>query len=61
MRLGLFPESEELSHQLSGAGAAPWPAYKMDQRATMMFDGPKSEAVNDPDKEERLMLRAIGS
>jgi para-nitrobenzyl esterase len=34
-----------------------WPAYTLDQRATMVFDGPKSEVVHDPDREERIMLR----
>ena len=69
MRLVLFPESEQLSRQLSGAWAAfartgnpsqkglTWPAYNLAQRATMIFDGPKSEVVNDPDKQERAMLR----
>jgi para-nitrobenzyl esterase len=69
MRLIRFPESEQLSRQLSGAWAAfartgnpsqkglAWPAYTLAQRATMVFDVTKSEVVNDPDKEERLMLR----
>ena len=69
LRLVEFPESEHLSRQLSGAWAAfartgdpsqkglAWPAYTLAQRATMVFDGPKSEVVNDPDKDERLMMR----
>jgi len=69
MRLVEFPESVQLSRQLSGAWAAfartgnpsqkgpAWPAYTLAQRATMVFDGPKSEVVNDPDKDERLMMR----
>lgn len=69
MRLVRFPESEQLSKQLSAAWAAfartgnpgtkalPWPAYTLSERATMIFDGAKSEAVNDPDKEERVFLR----
>jgi para-nitrobenzyl esterase len=69
MRLVKFPESEQLSRQLSGAWAAfartgnpgrkglAWPAYTLAQRATMIFDGPKSEVANDPDKDERLMVR----
>jgi para-nitrobenzyl esterase len=69
MRLVLFPESEQLSRQLSAAWAAfartgdpsqkglAWPAYSLARRATMVFDAPKSEVVNDPDKDERLMLR----
>jgi para-nitrobenzyl esterase len=70
LRLVLYPESEELSKQISGAWAAfarqgnpngrglpEWPAYTTTQRATMVFDVGKSEAVNDPDREERLLLR----
>ena len=68
MRLTLFPESELLSRQLSAAWAAfartdnpgtkslPWPAYTFENRATMIFDVDKSEAVNDPNKDERIML-----
>jgi para-nitrobenzyl esterase len=70
MRLVRFPESEQLSHQLSSAWAAfartgnpsqkglVWPAYTADQRATMVFDAVGSKAVNDPDKDERLFLRS---
>ncbi|MFN7923232.1 MAG: carboxylesterase family protein [Bryobacteraceae bacterium] len=69
MRLVRFPEAEQLSRQLSAAWAAfartgnpgtkalPWPAYTMDRRSTMIFDGDKSGAVDDPDKEERVLLR----
>jgi hypothetical protein len=69
MRLVLFPESEQLSRQLSGAWAAfartgspsqkglEWPAYTLAERATMIFDGPKSGVVNDPDRDERLLVR----
>jgi para-nitrobenzyl esterase len=69
MRLVLFPESEQLSRQLSGAWAAfartgnpsqkglTWPAYTLRERATMIFDGARSEVINDPDREERVMLR----
>jgi len=69
MRAVRFPESEKLSRQLSAAWAAfartgnpsqkglPWPAYTLSTRTTMVFDGPRSEAVNDPDKDERLMLQ----
>jgi para-nitrobenzyl esterase len=68
MRLVRFPESEQLSRQLSGAWAAfarsgnpsqgglAWPAYTLASRATMVFDGDKSEAIRDPDRDERLML-----
>jgi len=73
MRLTLYPESEQLSKQLSGAWAAfartgspaqkglPWPAYTPEQRATMMFDVNESKIVNDPDKDERVMLRDLPS
>ena len=69
MRLVLFPEAEQLSRQLSGAWAAfartgnpgqkalSWPAYTATERTTMIFDVPKSGAVNDPDRDERLALR----
>lgn len=69
MRLVRFPESEQLSRQLSGAWAAfartgspsqkglPWPAYNLAERATMIFDGPKSDVVKDPDRDERLLVR----
>jgi para-nitrobenzyl esterase len=73
MRLTLFPESENLSRQLSGAWAAfarnsdpgqkdlSWPAYTSETRATMVFDGAKSEAINDPDRDERIMIRDMPS
>ena len=69
MRLVKFAESERLSRQLSGAWAAfartgnpsqkglDWKAYTLERRETMIFDASKSEVVNDPDKDERLMLR----
>jgi para-nitrobenzyl esterase len=72
-RLVLYPESEQLSRQLSGAWAAfarsgdpsqkglAWPAYTAAKRATMVFDADKSVAVNDPDGEERVFLRDIPS
>jgi para-nitrobenzyl esterase len=69
LRLVLCPESEQLSKQISGAWAAfarhgnpnrhglpDSPAYSTTERATMIFDAGKSEAVNDPDHDERLML-----
>lgn len=71
MRLVRYPESEQLSKQLSGAWAAfartgspsqkdlPWPAYTLEQRATMMFDASESRAVNDPDHDERLLIREL--
>jgi para-nitrobenzyl esterase len=68
MRLALFPESEQLSKQLSSAWAAfartgnpstktlQWPAYTLSRRATMIFDVPTSGVVNDPDREERILV-----
>ena len=73
MRLVRYPESEQLSRKLSGAWAAfarhgnpsqnglEWPAYTTSQRATMIFDASGSEAVNDPDREERTMLKDLPS
>jgi len=73
MRLTLFPETEQLSRQLSAAWAAfarngnpgtnnlPWPSYSVEDRATMIFDVDKSEAVNDPDKDIRKMLLEMPS
>ncbi|HYW43781.1 MAG TPA: carboxylesterase family protein [Bryobacteraceae bacterium] len=73
MRLTLYPESEHLSRQLSGAWAAfartgnpsqkglPWPKYTLDQRATMMCDVTECKAVNYPDQDEREMLREFPS
>jgi para-nitrobenzyl esterase len=70
LRLVRYPESEPLSKQISGAwvafarhgtpnrkGLPDWPAYSSTQRATLIFDLPESRAVNDPDREERLMLQ----
>ena len=70
MRLVCYPESEQLSRQVSGAWAAfarsgdpnhsglpKWPAYTIPQRATMVFDARQSQVVNDPDGEERVFLR----
>ena len=69
MRLVRFPESEQLSRQLSRAWAAfartgspthkelSWVPFTLARRSTMIFDGPRSEVVNDPDKDERVMLR----
>jgi para-nitrobenzyl esterase len=69
MRLVAHPEAEPLSRQIGAAWAAfartgnpgrpglPWPAYTLEQRATMIFDAPGSVVVNDPDGEQRRMLR----
>ncbi len=69
MRIVRFPESDELSKQISGAwvafarhgnpnrqGLPEWPAYSTTERSTMIFDVPKSAAVKDPNREERQML-----
>jgi para-nitrobenzyl esterase len=70
MRLVEFPESENLSRQIAGAwasfardgdphhgGLPKWPAYSITQRTTMIFNARMSEAVNDPDRDERLALQ----
>jgi para-nitrobenzyl esterase len=70
MRLVRYPEAEQLSKQISGAWAAfarygiprhsglpAWPRYTMGERATIIFDAPRSEVVNDPDRDERHLLR----
>ena len=69
MRLVEFPESEKLSRQIAGAWAAfarngnpqhsglpKWPAFSVTERATTLFNAPVSEAVNDPDRDERMAL-----
>jgi hypothetical protein len=68
MRLTMYPESEQLSKQLSGAWAAfartgnpsqnglAWPAYTDSTRTTMIFDASRSEARKDPDRGERIMV-----
>ncbi len=69
MRLVRYPQSEQLSRQISGAWAAfarggdpnhaqlpAWPAYTLSQRATMFFDAARSQVVDDPDSEERRFL-----
>jgi para-nitrobenzyl esterase len=74
MRLVEFPESEELSKQIAGAwasfarngnpnhsGLSNWPAYSIKERSTMLFNVGKSEAVNDPDRDERIALQMYPS
>jgi len=69
MRLVRYPESEELSRQISGAWAAfarggnpsheglpHWPAYDTSRRATMILDAPQCQVVDDPDGEERVVV-----
>jgi para-nitrobenzyl esterase len=36
-----------------------WAPFNADQRATMIFNTPESKMVNDPNREERLALKAI--
>jgi para-nitrobenzyl esterase len=70
LRLVRYPQSEALSKQVSGAWAAfarngnpshpglpAWAPYTLDTRQTMIFNAPESQAVNDPDREARLLLR----
>jgi len=68
---GLGPDRYPLQEKMSGAWAAfartgnpnhrglpKWPAFKTDQRATMIFDN-QCEVLNDPHGEERLALAAL--
>ena len=70
MRLVKYPESEPLSKQIAGAWAAfaktgnpnhkglpAWPAFDAQKRATMLFNTP-SRVVNDPNREQRALLKA---
>jgi para-nitrobenzyl esterase len=70
MRLVKYPESEPVSKQIAGAWAAfaksgnpnhsglpNWPTFDIQKRATMVFDIP-SRVVNDPNREERALLKA---
>lgn len=70
LRLVRYPQAEQLSKQISGAWAAfarsgnpkhsglpEWPRYSTEKRATMIFDVPRSEVTNDPDRDERLLLQ----
>jgi para-nitrobenzyl esterase len=71
MRLVQYPEAEQLSRKLSGAWTAfarngnpshkelAWPAYTASERATLVFDAVGSKAVNDPDRDERIMLHDL--
>lgn len=73
MRLSLYPDSENLSKQLSAAWASfarnsnpgtkelPWPSYTLDKRTTMIFDSNKSGAVSDPDRDERILMKDMPS
>lgn len=73
MRLVAYPESEQLSRQLSGAWAAfarnsdpsqeglKWPAYTLKKRYTMVFDANESRAIKDPHREERILIKDIPS
>jgi para-nitrobenzyl esterase len=71
LRLVYYPESDGLSRQIAGARAAfartgnpsfpgvAWPAYTLDQRATMVFDAPISQVTDDPDCMVRVRLQAL--
>ena len=71
MRLVLNPEAEPLSMQLAGAWAAfartgspngqnlpQWPAYTLEDRATMVYDLPGGQAVDHPEQKELDLLAA---
>ena len=72
LRLVKYPNSEQLSKQLSGAWAAfarhgnpnhsgipSWSPYTLDKRATMMFGESSSKVENDPRREERLAWQGM--
>jgi para-nitrobenzyl esterase len=72
LRLVRYPNSDQVSKQLAGAWAAfarhgkpdhagmpPWPAYAMDQRATMVFTAEDTHAENDPLREARLKYLSL--
>jgi len=74
MRLVAYPESEQLSRQISGAWAAfgrtgnpnhpglpEWRAYTLEEQAMMIFDAKGSATVNNPDGEELCILRKYPS
>ena len=72
LRLVRYPNSDKLSKQLAGAWAAfarhgkpdhdgmpPWPAYTLEQRATMIFTADNSHVENDPLREARLKYLSL--
>ena len=71
MRLVLNPEAQPLSMQLAGAWAAfartgspngtnlpQWPAYTLENRATMVYDLPGGQAAHHPEQRELDLLAA---
>ena len=69
-RIVRYPESDELSRQISSAYAAfartgnpshrgipEWPAYNTTKRAAMFWDVPQCSVLSDPDPEERAFLK----
>lgn len=74
MRIVFFPQSDQLSKQISGAwsafarhgspnrsGLPHWPAFTTAKRTTMIFDLPESRAIDNLDHDERLMLLNLPS
>jgi para-nitrobenzyl esterase len=72
LRLVRYPNSDNVSRQLAGAWAAfarhgkpdhtgmpSWPAYTLDERATMVFAAENSHAENDPLREARLKYLSL--
>ncbi len=72
MRLVRYPESENLSRQIAEAWAAfarhgnpngaklpRWPRFKLEQRATMVYDATEGRVVNDPDGAARLIVNKL--
>ncbi len=72
LRLVRYPNADKVSKQLAGAwasfarhgnpdhaGMPSWPAYAMDQRATMVFAEENSHTENDPLREARLKYLSL--
>jgi para-nitrobenzyl esterase len=72
LRLVRYPNSDKVSRQLAGAWAAfarhgkpdhaglsQWPAYSLEQRATMIFSAGNSHTENDPLREARLKYLSL--
>jgi para-nitrobenzyl esterase len=49
-----FARTGSLNH----AGLPRWPAFTNDERATMIFDN-ECKALNDPNGEERKLLKSL--
>jgi para-nitrobenzyl esterase len=72
LRLVKYPETQQLSKQMAGAWASfarhgnpnhsdmsAWPAYKLNERATMIFGVESSRVANDPERDLRLKWESL--